>query len=67
MINFCMLTIPTLMELEKEVAIDEIKILYKAEKISKVDYEKLMSEITQTEKTRKLCKYSSFSFPPLLL
>lgn len=50
MMHFCLLTIPTLMELEKEVAIDEIKMLYKAEKISKVDYEKLMSEITQTEK-----------------
>lgn len=50
MMNLCMHIMPTLKELEKEIAIDEIKMLYKAEKISKVDYEKLMSEITQTEK-----------------
>lgn len=50
MMNLCMQIIPTLKELEKEIAIDEIKMLYKTEKISKVDYEKLMSEITQTEK-----------------
>lgn len=49
MMNLCMHIIPTLKDLEKEVAIDEIKMLYKTEKISKLDYEILMAEIAQTE------------------
>lgn len=42
--------LPTIKDLEKEVAIDEINRLYETGEIAKEHYEKLMSDIKQKEK-----------------